>query len=173
MTELKHMKVKLAALFLIAVLSGCAYSFGGASIPPSMKTVTVRFFENNAPVVIPTLSQQFTEALKSRIRNQTRLSLTQNDGEAIFEGRITGYDIKPVAIQANSNPTAGANRLTITVSVKFTNTIDPKGSFEQSFSQFYDLNLNGAALQSVLPAAIDDINKKLTEDVFNRAFAQW
>lgn len=167
------MKIRLIGLYIIVALSSCAYSFGGASIPPEMKTATVRFFENSAPLVVPTLSQQFTEAIKTRIRNQTSLSITPNDGQAIFEGRITGYDIKPIALQSNSNPTAGANRLTITVSVKFTNSLNEKNSFEESFSRYYDFPLNGATIQSLLPTAIENINKQLTEDVFNRAFAQW
>ena len=166
------MRRLLGFLLIVATLTSCAYTFGGASIPNEMKTVTVRFFENSAPLVIPNLSQQFTEAVKTRIRNQTSLSITPNDGQAIFEGRITGYDIKPVALQGNSTPTAAANRLTITVAVKFTNTIDAKGSFEESFTRYYDF-LNGASIQSLQPIAIENINKQLTEDIFNRAFAQW
>lgn len=158
---------------LIPVLSSCAYSFGGASIPKEMKTVTVRVFENNAPIVVPTLSNLFTEAVKTRIRNQTSLGVVPNDGQAIFEGRITGYDIKPVALQSSATPTAGANRLTITVSVKYTNTLKTTDSFEESFTRYFDFPLNGASIQSLTPQAIDNINKQLTEDIFNRAFAQW
>ncbi len=168
------MKIKLFGLFIIAALSSCAYSFGGATIV-GLKTVTVRVFENNAPLVVPTLSNLFTEAVKTRIRNQTRLSITPTDGDAVFEGRITGYDIRPVSLQSTATPTAGANRLTITVSVKYINTIKDheKESFEESFSRYYDFPLNGASVQSLLPTAIENINKQLTEDIFNRAFAQW
>ncbi|UKT63562.1 LptE family protein [Pedobacter mucosus] len=168
------MKIKIFGLFLIVALSSCAYSFGGATIV-GLKTVTVRVFENNAPLVVPTLSNQFTEAVKTRIRNQTRLSITATDGDAIFEGRITGYDIRPVSLQSTSTPTAGANRLSITVAVKYTNNIKDheKESFEESFTRTYDFPLNGASIQSLLPAAIENINKQLTEDIFNRAFAQW
>jgi hypothetical protein len=165
------MRRLLGFLLIVTTLTSCAYTFGGASTV-GLNTVTVRFFENNAPLVIPNLSQQFTEAIKTRIRNQTRLSITPNDGQAIFEGRITGYDIKPVALQGNSTPTAAANRLTITVAVKFTNTVDAKASFEESFTRYYDF-LNGASIQSLQPIAIEAINKQLTEDIFNRAFAQW
>lgn len=169
------MKIKIFGFLIIAALSACAYTFSGASIAPEMKTVTVRFFENSAPLVIPTLSQQFTEAVKARIRNQTRLSITPNDGDAIFEGRITGYEIRPVALTSSATPTASNNRLTITVSVKYINNMKghEKESFEESFSRYYDFPLNGASIQSLQPVAIENINKQLTEDVFNRAFAQW
>ncbi|MGA9651615.1 LptE family protein, partial [Pedobacter sp.] len=112
------MKIKIFGFLIIAALSSCAYTFSGATTE-GLKTVTVRFFENSAQLVIPTLSQQFTEALKSRIRSQTSLSITPNDGDAIFEGRITGYDIRPVALTSSARPTASNNRLTITVSVKY------------------------------------------------------
>lgn len=171
--KLKILNTNAVVILLVASLSSCAYSFGGASIPAEMKTATVRVFENTAPLVVPTLSNQFTEAVKTRIRNQSRLNITTADGQAIFEGRITGYEIKPVALQSSSTPTAGANRLTITVSVKYTNVLNTKASFEQSFSRYYDFPLNGAPVQSLLPQAIENINKQLTEDIFNRAFAQW
>jgi hypothetical protein len=164
---------KLIFILAVMVWSGCSYKFNGASIPVDMKTVTVRFFENNAPLVVPNLSQQFTEDLKERIRTQSRLSITQNDGQAIFEGRITGYDIKPIAIQDNAAPVAGANRLTITVSVKYTNELDPKQSFDESFSAFVDFTLAGQSLQSQEQSLIKRVNMQLSENIFNRAFAQW
>jgi hypothetical protein len=163
----------LLLLIPIAFLNSCSISLNGASIPAEMKTVSVSYFENNAPLVIPSLAQDFTEALKLRIRNQTRLSITQSDAHAIFEGRITGYDIRPIALQNNNNPSAGGNRLTIKVSVKYTNNLNPKQSFEESFERFKDFNLGVQSVQAIQPQLIKDINDQLTEDIFNRAFAQW
>ncbi|WP_406824778.1 LptE family protein [Pedobacter sp. KACC 23697] len=170
------MKIKIFALILLAsVFSACSYKFSGASTT-GLKTVVVRVFENNAPLVVPTLSNQITESLKSRIRNQTKLIISPTgEGDASFEGRITGYDIKPVALQNSATPTAGANRLTITVSVKYKNNIKEheKESFEESFTKYFDFPINGAPIQTLLPGAIENINKQLSEDIFNRAFAQW
>lgn len=168
------MKIKLFAFLIIAILSSsCAYTFSGASTE-GLKTVTVRFFENNAQLVVPTLSQQFTEALKSRIRSQTKLSITPNDGDAIFQGNITGYDIKPVALTSSATPTASNNRLTITIAVKYINNIKghEKESFEESFTRYFDFPVGGS-IQGLQAQAIEAINKQLTEDIFNRAFAQW
>lgn len=163
-------------LFLIAILcNSCAYKFNGASIPPNMKTVKVNLFENNAPLVISNLSNLFTEELKARIRNQSRLSIVENEADATFEGRITGYDIKPIAIQDNANPIAGANRLTITVAVKYTNNTKDfeKQSFEESFSAYEDFSLAGQSLESQQQSLIKKVNVKLAENIFNRAFSQW
>ena len=52
---------------LIFVLPSCGvYSFTGASISPEVKTISVHYFPNNAPLVNSTLSQNFTEALKEK-----------------------------------------------------------------------------------------------------------
>lgn len=164
----------LLAIFLL-MFSGCAYKFNGASIPPSMKTVTVNYIENNAPLVVANLSQLLTDDLKARIRNQSRLSIVESGGDGVFEGRITGYDIKPIAIQDNNNPIAGATRLTITVAIKYTNNTKDfeKQSFEETFSQFEDFSVTTQSLQSQEQQLIRKINTKLTENIFNRAFAQW
>lgn len=166
---------KLLFFLAVVVVAGCSYKFNGASIPVAMKTINVRFFENNAPLVVPTLAQSFTEDLKERIRTQSRLSITQNDADAIMEGRITGYDIKPVAFTDNRQPTAGANRLTITVLVKYTNNLDTgkvKNSFEESFSAFTEFPAS-QNVQTQEQALIKKVTTQLTENIFNRAFAQW
>lgn len=168
-------KICLLLLFLpLALFNSCTVSLNGASIPAEMKTVSVELFENNAPTVVPSLSQDFTEALKTRIRNQTRLSITPNAPDALFEGRITGYDIRPIATQGgNEQPTAGGTRLTIRVSVKYTSNLNPKQSFEESFERYYDFNLGSGSLATAQQSYINNINNQLTEDIFNRAFAQW
>jgi hypothetical protein len=163
----------LLLLPLVLLVNSCSVKLSGISIPEDMKTITVLFFENNAPLVVPTLSQDFTESLKTRIRNQTRLNIVTSDAHAVFEGRITGYDIKPVALQNNNNPSAGANRLTIKVSVKYTNNLNPKLSFEESFERFKDFPIGTTTFDIAQIQLIKDINVMLTEDIFNRAFAQW
>lgn len=159
-------------LSIMLVYQSCGtYTFSGASIPEEMKTISVQFFENSSILVVPYLSQQFTESLKERIRNQSRLSIVRTEGDANFEGRISDYNIRPVAIQGNER--AGLNRLTITVNVKYTNALKPELSFEKSFQAFQEFSLNQGPLQTQEQKLITLINRQLTEDIFNRAFANW
>lgn len=158
---------------VLASFSSCSVKLSGASIPPEMKTVSVPFIENNAPTVQPTLSQTLTEALKTRIRNQSRLNIVTTGGDAVFEGRITGYDIKPIAIQDNNRPTAGGNKLTIRVSMKYTDNIKPKQSYEESFERYYVFPAGNVDLNSIQGTILQQIISQLTDDIFNRAFAQW
>jgi hypothetical protein len=164
----------LGILPLIIALSSCGvYSFTGGSISVGMKTVSVLLFDNNSQLVVPTLSQSFTEALKDRIRTQTGLSFLRNDGDANFSGSITNYSITPVAIQGNQQNTAGLTRLSITVQVKYTNKIELEKSFEQSFTRFIDFSTQSGAFATQEQALIKNINQQLTEDIYNRAFANW
>jgi hypothetical protein len=170
-TILKKIYLILFPLILLSQSCGVKYSLTGASIPAEMKTVSVQFFENGAPLVVPYLSQQFTDALKDRIRNQSSLSIVRADGNANFEGRITDYSIRPTAIQGNDR--AGLNRLTITVNVKYTNTLKPEQGFEAPFTRYKDFSIAGRSIQAQEPELIKDVNTQLTEDIFNRAFANW
>ncbi|HYK77155.1 MAG TPA: LptE family protein [Daejeonella sp.] len=153
------------------LLQSCGYKLTQGNIPAEMKTISVQFFENNAPLVVPYLSQQFTEALKDRIRTRSRLSVIRNEGDGSFSGRISDYSIRPVAIQGNER--AGLNRLTITVLVKYTNNLKPEDNFEQSFTRYKDFSVAQNSLQAQEPGLITDVTQQLTEDIFNRAFANW
>lgn len=172
------MRIGRAALTLICLvwlLQACTYklSLTGASIPANLKTIRVEFFENTSQLVVNTLSQQFTEALKERIRNTTSLSVVNGEADAVMSGTITDYNIAPVSVQATNNttaPLADQTRLTITVNVIYKYDADKKLSFEQSFTKYKDFK---GELGSQEQALILDINKQLTEDIFNRAFANW
>ncbi|MDR1225555.1 MAG: LPS assembly lipoprotein LptE [Prevotellaceae bacterium] len=169
------MKKVLAEYLLISLLllSACSvrYSFSGASIPIEANTFSVKLFQNMAPVVVPSLSSTFTEALKMKMLTGTRLNQTDEDNADLsFEGEITGYSIAPKAITADE--VAKQNRLTITVRVKFENRVDPKQNYDKSFSQYDDYNseVNFASVETGL---IDNITQNLVEDIFNAAVANW
>jgi hypothetical protein len=157
----------------VQLFSSCSVTLNGASIPPQLKTINVQYFENTAPLVVNNLSQLFTEALKDRIRSQTRLSIVRGEADATLEGSITGYSIAPVSIQATSGnvaPIATATRLSITVSVKYTNIADKKLNYQQSFTRYADFT---GDISSKEQSLIQTINQQLTEDIFNQAFANW
>lgn len=163
----------LVLLAIALLLSGCrmSVSLTGSDIDPRAKTVYVQTFRNNSSLVNPTLSQEFTNALKDRIQGQTPLTIIDvRNGDYALEGEITGYTINPVAIQGDE--TAAMNRLTITVRVKFTNKFDENKNFEQSFSRYVDYS-STQNFSSIESALVNEINDALTEDIFNKAFVNW
>ncbi|MBI3502104.1 MAG: LptE family protein [Bacteroidetes bacterium] len=159
------------SLFIL-LLQGCKvhYSFSGASVSPDVKTVAIQTFRNNASLAPPTLAQSLTEALKDIFTSQTNLGIVSKNGDLNFEGEIINYLTAPVAIQSGDQ--AALNRLTITVNVKFTNAKDEKQNFETTFSRYSDYS-SSQSLTSVQAQLIDDINKQLAQDIFNKAMINW
>lgn len=166
------MKIKLLLIIITATLvQGCGvYSFTGASISPKVESVQVQHFPNEADLVHPTLSQEFTNALKDEFASQTNLDVLDNNGDLVFEGAIRKYTTNPVAIQGDQ--TAALNRLSITVFVKFTNKVEPEQNFETSFTQYREYS-SSQALSAVEDGLIEEINADIVEDVFNKAVVNW
>jgi hypothetical protein len=161
----------LLLLFLIAFSTGCGvYSFTGASIPAGAKTVSIEYFVNNAPLVEPTLSQALTDALRDRFLQQTPLNLVRENGDLQFEGVITDYSTRPVAIQGNE--TAALNRLTVQVKVRFTNVLEPDKDYESTFTQFQDYE-STQDLSQVKDDLLQIINEALVDDIFNKSVVNW
>jgi hypothetical protein len=165
-------KASFILFFIVLLLQqGCGiYSFTGASIPPEAKTFSVQQFPNNALLVEPLLSDQFSNALRDRFMNQTSLQMAGTNGDLSFEGEITDYSTSPVAIQ--SDQTAALNRLTITVNVRFTNRFDDSKSFETKFTQYVDYP-SDQDLNSIKDGLIAEITEMLVDNIFNKAVVNW
>ncbi len=134
---MKKINLIFIAIFGIVFLNGCfsvKYSFSGASINPEIKTCSVQYFPNRAPIVNANLSQQLTDALKDKIQSETSLTLVNGVGDVDFEGSITGYSTQATAIQADE--TAAQNKFTITVKVKYSNPLEPDFEYDKSFSRY-------------------------------------
>jgi hypothetical protein len=159
-------------IVLMLLMNSCrmSYSFTGASISPNVKTVSIAYIPNNAGLVVPTLSRTFTDALRNYFTSQTNLVLVDRSGDLNLDGAITQYVVVPVAIQGNE--TAAMNRLTIVVSVKFTNKTDTKQNWDQSFSRYVDYS-SSYNLSSVQDGLIADITEQLVQDIFNKAVVNW
>ncbi len=168
---MKTLRLHIVCLLLAVVSYGCGiYSFSGASIPAEAKTVSVQYFPNQAPLINPTLSNDFTTALRDAVMNQTSLDMEESGGDLSFEGEITDYRTTPVAITAGQ--TAALNRLTITVNVRFNNRFDETKNFESKFSHYQDYP-SDQDLNSVQESLTGEIIEALVEDIFNKALVNW
>ncbi len=159
-------------LLLSLLIQSCTinYSFTGTNLSPEVKTFTVYYFPNRAKLVNPTLSQTFTEGLRSKMQRQTSLDEVKDNGDLMFEGQITGYDTRPMSIQKDD--LAAQTRLTISVKLKYTNSKNPEKNFEQTFSAYEDYD-SSSSLSDVEDSLVEEILNKLYEDIFNATIASW
>lgn len=160
-------------LFFIPIAAALScqvrYSFTGGQFSGA-KTFSVDLFRTQTALASPVYAQRLTESLKDLMLAQSPLSLKERDGELQYEGTITDYRVAPVAIQGNE--TASVTRLTISVKVKYSNTLEPGLSFERSFTKFADFPAT-ADLFSIEADLWRDINDQLIQEIYNASVANW
>ncbi len=166
--DFQWFKLLVAGLF-IGLATGC-YSFKGATISPEVNTFFVKNFDSRAPNAPANLPIQFTEALKDKIRSESRLRLKEEEPDVEFSGYISGFQVRAVAPKPDE--TVSQNQLVITVHVDFTNSKEEGKGFSQDKSFFLDFPTTSDLL-SVQDNLISQINKQLVEDIFNAAFNNW
>jgi hypothetical protein len=165
-------------ILLGAVLNSCgAYSFTGAALPPSITSISVRNFYNDAGSGPSDMVQVFSESLRDYYLKNTNLGVVQEEGDLQLEGSIIGYQLTPVAPTAsndvNTPDRAGLQRLTITVRVDYVNTQDETQSFSKNFSHFADYNPDLTDLISEEPRLINEIFEVIVFDIFSNTVANW
>ena len=160
-------------LLVIGLLNGCliSYKFNGASIYYSkVKTISVSDFANNAALVYPPLAVNLTDGIKDLYQRQTRLEQVRRGGNLELEGEITGYQLTPMAVSADSY--AAETKLTITIKVKFTNNIAPEESFEKTYSAYQTFDAS-QMLSDVQDELCTTMIAELAEQIYNDTVAKW
>ena len=157
----------------LLLLSGCtiSYKLNGASIDyTKVKTISIQDFPIQANLVYAPLSSKFTEGLKDIFVRQTKLRLIKKDGDLQIDGEITGYELTPMATQADGY--ASETKLTVTINVRFVNSAKPEENFEEKFSAFQNFP-STSMLEDVQDALLDEIIKEISESIFNKTVANW
>ncbi|NUO01081.1 MAG: hypothetical protein HUU01_10755 [Saprospiraceae bacterium] len=159
------------SLSLIWVLfwQGC-YSFRGIDIDAETRTYYVEQFKNNALDAAPSLPQTFTEALKEKIRTESRLVLDDKTPDIEFKGAIVDFRVSAEAPQPGER--TALNRLTIVTAIEYINHKNETKNWKQNFTFFYNFP-SATSLSSVQDEAIQAISDQIMEDIFNKAFTNW
>jgi hypothetical protein len=167
----------LAFYFLNAFLA-CSltftscYSFKGISIDPNVNTFFIQNFEVSAASAPPTLAVNFTERLKDKIRNETRLNLKSTDPDIEFTGKVRDFRVVPVAPQPGQ--VVALNRLEIALDVMYIDHKTEAKSWTSSrpFQHFAEFP-NDKDLLSIQDQLIAQIFDQILEDIFNATFNDW
>ncbi len=160
----------ICLLLVAAAFSSCGiYSFTGASYSPDLKTFMVADFPNQSSYVLPSLSQDFREALKDKFVTSTNLSLSNESGDIEIEGAIISTVIRPAA--SSGNDRAALNRLTVKIKVDFINHVEDE-DWNKDFSAFADYE-EGLDISNVQDTLLEQIIDQLTQEIFNEALVKW
>ncbi|MFN7119843.1 MAG: LPS assembly lipoprotein LptE [Saprospiraceae bacterium] len=165
----KNQLFTIFLLIITVIQSGC-YSLSGVSIDPSVRTYYVEQLRNNADNAPPTLPQTMTEALKEKIRTESRLVFSEENPQIEFRGSIVDFRVTSEAPQPGE--VTAINRLTIVTAIEYVNNVDNKKNWKSNFSFFYDFP-STQDLASVQETAVAAITRQMMEDIFNKAFTDW
>ncbi len=162
-------KAITAAVGIILTLSSC-YSLNGISISAETDTYYVEQFEVNTIEAPAELGQRFSELMKQKINQNTRLAFDDTNPDVEFAGAIVDFTVTPEA--ANANNRADLSRLTVRVSVDYVDTVTEANSYTATFTEFelFDAATN---LFDVQEALVEQIFERISEDAFNKAFSNW
>ncbi len=160
----------MLGVLLVASFGESCYTLNGVSIGPDTRSFYISQFEVTTSQAPPSFGQLFSELLKQRVTNNTRLAFSEQDPDVEFVGSLVGFTVTPEA----PNPTTGAdlNRLTISVQVDYTDTKTPKNNYSQTFTDFENFPGN-TDLLTVQDQLVEVLFERLSEEVFNKAFSNW
>ena len=158
----------ISALFF---LTSCGiYSFTGVSISKEVKTVQIIDLVNTAKLINPNLTYNIRIQMEDKFLGQTDLSLVRSDGDLVYEGRVTKYEVTTASSDKNL---ATQNRLTISIKMKFFNNFDKKQNFDREFTHFLDFDSNKTLQGSFETELVDEILEKLINDIYIASLANW
>lgn len=163
----------LIGIIAVALLSSCSisYKFNGANINyQTTHSISVSDFPNNAPMVNPMLSNMLSEGVRDLYQRQTRLQVLRKGGDLELEGEIVGYDITQGAISTDSY--ASESKLTVRVSVHFTNNIHPEESFDKTYTAYQTFDAS-RLLTDVQDELCAIIVTEIAENIYNDTVAKW
>lgn len=159
-------------LTLIA-LSGCSvsYKFNGGTIDyTQIRSITIHDVANRASIIYPTLASNFTERLKDLYTSRTRLEQVSRGGDLELECVITGYDLSTMSVSRDNF--AERTAFTVTVQVKYTNSVNTKESFDKSFKAHRDFD-RGRSFTEVQDQLLEEIVDELIKQIFNDTVENW
>lgn len=170
------LQTKKTILFLFAVillysLTSCNYSFKGASPPEGIKTIYIPSIRDESGFGLPNLGEEITTLLKSKFINDNTLEYaekTQADGMLDCVIR----SVTDEALVVTGNEQVSRRKVTITVTVEFTNLKKQKSIWKKDFSNWgeYDSSTGGFSKRD---EGIKSAEDKITDDILLEVISNW
>lgn len=118
----------------------------------------------------PQLSMSFTEKLKTKFQGETRLGLTNADGDYKFGGSIIEYSVTPASLNADVG--TAQNQFNIRVRVEFVCEKYPEKSFARDFS-FFKIFEASSSFESVEETLSAEIQNQIVQQIFAAVALDW
>jgi len=163
--------MKVCSATVLFFLTGCPYSFTGASVPKHLKTIAIPLVDDQSGFGEAGLRERFTTELTNLFISDNSLEVTdRTTADSILEGVITAVSDAPSVVgQAES---VSKRRVTMTVKFMYQDMKVRKKLWEKSFSQWGDYE-SGGGLKSQRETGLQEAIKKVTEDILLETVSGW
>jgi outer membrane lipopolysaccharide assembly protein LptE/RlpB len=160
----------LAAGALATVLSGCPYSFTGASVPSHLKTIAVPLVDDQSGFGEAGLREKFTTALTNLFINDNSLGVAdRSTADAVLEGAILSVRDAPSAVGQGEQ--VRQRRVTVTAKFVLKDMKLRRTMWEKTLSNWGDYDSGGGPSQQ--QAGLQEAIRKLSEDVLLETVSGW
>ncbi len=169
----KHIKTFLLLLLLSVPVffSSCNYSFKGASPPEGIKTIYIPNIRDESGFGLPSLGEELTTLLKTKFINDNTLEYAE---KTKADGMIdcTVRSVSDEALVVTGDETVSRRKVTITVSVDFTNLKKQKSIWKKDFSNWgeYDSSTGGFSKRD---EGVKSAQDKITDDILLEVISNW
>lgn len=157
--------------FIAIVLSSCAYSFTGSSVPNHLKTIAIPFAVDRSGSGEPNMADNFTSILIEKFISDNSLAITdKSKSDALLDCTINSISESPNIIQGGE--TVSTIRLTINARVIYKDFVMKKTVFEKNFSDYADYSNTGDVYTN-RNNAITEAIEKISEEILLAVVSDW
>lgn len=166
------MFTKLTLFLLIGTICfSCTYSFKGANPPEGINTIFIPSFRDESGFGLPSLAENMTQLLKLKfIRDNTLEYAEKTSADGMLDCVIRS--VQDEALVVSGNEQVSKRKLTISVSVDFSNLKKQKTIWKKDFSNWGEYDSSGGGFSKRdegINAAID----KISEDILLEVISNW
>jgi hypothetical protein len=166
----KYVKYALFCSILLLV-SSCNYSFKGASPPEGIKTIFIPTIKDESGFGLPALAEEMTLLLKNKFINDNTLEYEEKTkADGMIEGVIKSIIDEPLVVTGNEQ--VSRRKITVTVTVSFTNLRKQKNIWTKDFTNFgeYESSTGGFSKRDEGVRVAED---KITDDILLDVISNW
>ena len=161
----------IAVIPFTLLIASCNYSFKGAAPPEGIKTIYIPTIRDESGFGLPNLSEEMTTLLKNKFINDNTLEYTE---KTKADGMIDCVvkTITDEALVVTGNEQVSRRKVTIVVSVEFTNLKKQKSIWKKDFSNWgeYDSSTGGFSKRDEGVKSAED---KITDDILLDVISNW
>lgn len=151
------------------------YSLSGNAVSKEASSFMIEDFQLKVALGPADLNTLLTKKLRDELLAKTNLKEVSYNEDIKFYGSITEFKYTPIAPRSNADQEDNSSRIQLTISVEVTYKNPYNKTFEftkKKFSQTTDIDAN-ANLDNEQPTMVEEVLKKLTQDIFNESIAAW